>query len=90
MPLGCTPLRPPSLPDIALRHVEVIGRVLSTDAAARLTPAQWAGVETRLAADATRLDPSELQTLGTALVAVLDQDGAEPDDHTPAPGNDCV
>ncbi|QJY46887.1 DUF222 domain-containing protein [Pseudonocardia broussonetiae] len=74
--------------DMALRHVEVIGRILSTDAAFRLSPEQWAGVETQLAADAARLNPSELQTLGAALVALLDQDGAEPDDHTPAPVNE--
>ncbi|QJY49232.1 HNH endonuclease signature motif containing protein [Pseudonocardia broussonetiae] len=74
--------------DIALRHVEVIGRVLATDAASRLTPEQWASVEAQLAADATRLTPTELQTLGTALVALLDQGGAEPDDHTPAPVNE--
>ncbi|MBW0120378.1 HNH endonuclease signature motif containing protein [Pseudonocardia oceani] len=74
--------------DIALRHVEVIGRVLATDAAERLSPEQWAGVEAQLAADATRLNPSELQTLGTALVALLDQDGAEPDDRVPAPVNE--
>ncbi|MBW0131464.1 HNH endonuclease signature motif containing protein [Pseudonocardia oceani] len=73
--------------DIALRHVEVIGRVLATDAASRLAPEQWASVETQLPADATRLNPSELQTLGTALVALLDQDGAEPD-STPAPVNE--
>ncbi|MBW0089045.1 DUF222 domain-containing protein, partial [Pseudonocardia sp. KRD-188] len=51
---------------IALRHVDVIGRVLSTDAARRLSPEQWALVEAQLAADATRLNPAELQTLGTA------------------------
>ncbi|MBW0108289.1 DUF222 domain-containing protein, partial [Pseudonocardia sp. KRD-182] len=73
--------------EIALRHVDVIGRVLSTDAAGRLSPEQWAGVEAQLATDATRLNPSELQTLGTALVALLDQDGAEPD-FTPAPVNE--
>ncbi|QJY49316.1 DUF222 domain-containing protein [Pseudonocardia broussonetiae] len=74
--------------EIALRHVEVIGRILSTDAAGRLSPEQWAGVEAQPASDAARLNPSELQTLGTALVALLDQDGAEPDDHTPAPVNE--
>ncbi len=94
--LDGTPL-PPRLPataaaltagDIALRHVEVIGRALGTDAAARLTPAQWDGVETQLAADATRLNPGELHTLGTALVNLLDADGPEPDDHTPPPVNE--
>ncbi len=94
--LDGTPL-PPHLPataaafttgDIALRHVEIIGRVLSTDAATRLNPEQWAGVETQLATDATRLNPTELHTLATALVNLLDADGPEPDDHTPAPVNE--
>ncbi|MBA3574849.1 MAG: DUF222 domain-containing protein, partial [Pseudonocardiales bacterium] len=74
--------------DIALRHVEVIGRVLNTAAAGRLDPAQWAGVETQLAADASRLNPTDLHKLGTALVDLLDQDGPEPDDRTPAPVNE--
>ena len=74
--------------DIALRHVEVIARVLATPAASRLAPPAWSAAEHQLAADASRLDPTALQTLGTALIALLDQDGAEPDDDSPPPVNE--
>ena len=65
----------------SLRHVEAITRVLGSAAAGRLTPAQWAGVEEQLAAKADCYTPSELHTWGVALVELLDQDGAAPDDR---------
>jgi 5-methylcytosine-specific restriction protein A len=71
-----------------LRHVEVIARVLATPAAGRLAPEQWAGAEEQLAARAAEYTPAELQAWGTALVELLDQDGAEPDDRPPAQVNE--
>ena len=68
----------------SLRHVETVARVLGSDAAARLSPQQWAGAEEQLAAKADVFTPSELQAWGTALVEALDQDGEEPDDRPPA------
>jgi Domain of unknown function (DUF222)/HNH endonuclease len=68
----------------SLRHVETIARVLGSDAAARLSPEQWAGAEEQLAAKADVYTPSELQTWGAALVEALDQDGEEPDDRPSA------
>jgi Domain of unknown function (DUF222)/HNH endonuclease len=72
----------------SLRHVEAIARVLGSDAAARLTPQQWAGVEEQLAAKADVYSPSELQAWGARLVDALDQDGEEPDDRPPARVNE--
>jgi hypothetical protein len=72
----------------SLRHVEVIARVLGTDAAGRLSPEQWAAAEEQLAAKADVYTPSELQTWGTTLVEALDQDGAEPDDRPSAGVNE--
>jgi hypothetical protein len=57
-------------------------------AAQRLTPQQWAGVEEQMAAKAACYMPSELQAWGTALVELLDQDGAEPDDRPAAQINE--
>jgi hypothetical protein len=71
-----------------LRHVEVIARVLGGKSAGRLSPGQWAGVEAQLAAKAELYTPTELQNWGTALVELLDQDGAEPDDRPPAQLNE--
>lgn len=88
---------PPQLPATApvfaagqasLGHVEAIARVLGSRSAERLTPAQWAGVEEQLAGKAAVYTPTELQNWGTALVELLDQDGAEPDDRPPAPVNE--
>ncbi|WP_170183724.1 HNH endonuclease signature motif containing protein [Pseudonocardia hydrocarbonoxydans] len=73
--------------DVALRHVEVIGRVLSTPAARRLTPERWSGAEAQLAVAATTLNSGQLETFGTTLVERLDEDGAEPDDTAP-PNNE--
>jgi 5-methylcytosine-specific restriction protein A len=72
----------------SLRHVEAVARVLESASAGRLSPEPWAGVEEQLAAKADCYTPSELQTWGAALVEVLDQDGAEPDDRPPAPVNE--
>jgi hypothetical protein len=73
-----------------LRHVEVIARVLGSAVAGRLGPEQWAGAEEQLAGRAGDYTPSELQAWGTALVEVLDQDGAEPDDRPRAAVNELV
>jgi 5-methylcytosine-specific restriction protein A len=69
----------------SLRHVEVIARVLGSDAAQRLSPQQWAGAEQQLAGKAELYTPRELHEWGAALVEALDQDGEEPDDR-PAGG----
>ena len=71
-----------------LRHVEVIARVLASKPAGRLSPEVWAGAEAQLAGKADVYTPTELQQWGTALVEVLDQDGAEPDDRPPAQVNE--
>ena len=75
-------------PHSGLRHVEVIARVLATKAAARLSPQQWASAEKQLAAQAELFTPAELHHWGVALVELLDQDGAEPDDRPPASVNE--
>jgi hypothetical protein len=67
-----------------LRHVEVIARVLASKPAGRLSPEVWAGAEAQLAGKADQYTPHELHEWGTALVELLDQDGAEPDDRPPA------
>lgn len=74
--------------DCSLRHVEVVAKVLGTDAAARLAPEVWGGAEVQLATKAGEYTPSELRTWGTALVAALDEDGPDPDDREPAPVNE--
>ncbi|MBN9100982.1 MAG: DUF222 domain-containing protein [Pseudonocardia sp.] len=63
------------------RHVEVVAKVLGTDAAGRLSPSTWAEAETVLAARIPDLTPSHLLAVGTALIDALDEDGAEPDDR---------
>ena len=72
----------------SLRHVEAIARVLGSPAAQRLTPETWADAETQLAAKSQEYTPSELRSWGEALIELLDQDGAEPDDHPPAQVNE--
>ncbi|MDN5931960.1 MAG: HNH endonuclease [Pseudonocardia sp.] len=69
--------------DIAMRHVEVIGRMLGTDAARRLSPGAWSGAETQLATHARTASPSDLLAFGTELITLLDQDGPEPHDAPP-------
>jgi hypothetical protein len=73
---------------VSLRHVDAIARVLASPSARRLTPEQWAGVEEQLAVKAEVYRPSELQVWGVALIELLDQDGAEPDDRPPAQVNE--
>jgi hypothetical protein len=68
---------------IGLRHVEVVARVLGSEAAGRLAPEAWAGAEEVLAEHAGRHTPAELHTFGLQLVTTLDQDGPEPDDDPP-------
>lgn len=69
--------------DIAVRHVEIIARVPSTDAARRLSPEAWAGAGTQLAQHARTASPSDLLAFGTELITLLDQDGPEPHDDQP-------
>ncbi len=72
-----------------LRHVHAVAAVLASRSAQRLTPERWAGPEEQLAARAGEYTPSELQAWGAALVEVLDQDGAEPDDRPPGRSRSC-
>jgi hypothetical protein len=72
----------------SLRHVEVIARVLGSDAAERLSLEQWAGAEEQLAGKAELYTPRELHEWGAALVEALDQDGEEPDDRPSAGVNE--
>jgi hypothetical protein len=74
--------------EAGLRHVEAIARVLDSAPARRLDAERWAGAEVQLAAKASSYTPSELQTWGTQLIELLDQDGAEPDDSPPAQINE--
>ena len=71
-----------------LRHVEVIAALMASAAAGRLTEEQQAGVEEQLAAKAGEYLPSQLRTLGKALIESLDQDGPEPDDRPQVPVNE--
>lgn len=73
---------------IGLRHVEIVAKVLGSHAAGRLAPAVWADAETRLAAHACDYTPSQLLEWGAALVELLDQDGAQPDDRPLVPINE--
>ncbi|MDN5747114.1 MAG: HNH endonuclease [Pseudonocardia sp.] len=88
---------PPRLPVTAavfdsgaasLRHVEVVARVLGSEAAGRLTPETWAGAEAQLAGWIPDCTPAELQVRGTQLVDALDADGPEPDDRPRPPVNE--
>jgi Domain of unknown function (DUF222)/HNH endonuclease len=72
----------------SLRHIEVITRLLGSQPASRLSPQQWAGAEAQLAGKADVYTPKELHEWGKALVELLDQDGAEPDDRPPAQINE--
>ena len=78
---------PPRLPATAaafgagvatVRHVEVVARVLGSDAAGRLDPQRWAGAEAQLAAWMPDCTPNELQARGEQLLEALDADGPEP------------
>src|SRR5882757_9172878 len=77
----------PRLPATALdgweidrAHAEVIERALSSDAAQRLDPGTWTGVESTLADLARLYRPDELAQLAAVLIEQLDQDGPPPDD----------
>ena len=72
----------------SLRHVEVVARLLGGDAAGRLSPDDWATAEKQLAGWAGEYTPTELRNWGMALVELLDQDGAEPDDRPPVRVNE--
>jgi hypothetical protein len=72
----------------SLRHVEVITRLLNSDAAGRLSPEDWAHAEAQLAGWASGYTPRELHEWGKVLVETLDEDGAEPDDRPPARVNE--
>jgi Domain of unknown function (DUF222)/HNH endonuclease len=87
--LDGTPL-PPRLPATAaafetgtasLRQVEVVARVLGSDAAGRLDPQRWAGAEAQLTAWIPDCTPTELQARGEQLLEALDADGPEPDER---------
>jgi 5-methylcytosine-specific restriction protein A len=66
--------------EIDRTHAEVIERLLSSDAAQRLDPETWAGVEAQLADAARQYRPNELAHHGATLIELLDQDGPPPDD----------
>jgi hypothetical protein len=58
----------------SVRHVEVVARVLGSDAAGRLDPQRWAAAEAQLAA-------TELQSRGEQLLEALNADGPQPDER---------
>jgi len=66
--------------EIDRAHAEVIERLLSSDAARRLDPETWSGVETLLADAARQYRPDELAHVGADLIQHLDQDGPPPED----------
>ena len=72
---------------IGLRHVEVVTKILGSEAAGRLAPEVWAGTEEILAEHAGRHTPAELHKFATQLITTLDQDGPEPRDD-PLPVNE--
>src|SRR5688572_5776326 len=72
----------------SLAHVTVIGQLMDSHPARRLTPDAWAAVEEQIAAVAGEYTPHQLDTWGAQLIAAYDQDGAEPDDTPPAQVNE--
>ena len=85
---------PPRLPataaafaagEASLRHVEVIARLMGGATAGHLPPEVAAEAEVQIAARTADYTPTELRTWGAQLLELLDQDGAEPDDHQPEP-----
>ena len=72
----------------SLAHVEVIGRLLNSGVARRLSPEVWAGVEQQLAAHADEYTPAELRSWGAQLIEAHDQDGPGPEDGPPAQVNE--
>ncbi|HZG91422.1 MAG TPA: DUF222 domain-containing protein [Pseudonocardia sp.] len=88
---------PPRLPAMAaafsagaasVEHVVVAATLLHGAAAARLSPEVWAGAEEQIAGVADECTPSELDRWGARLIEALDQDGAQPDDRSPAQVNE--
>jgi Domain of unknown function (DUF222) len=63
----------------SLGHVEVIGRLLDSGAARRLSPGVWAEIEEQLASHADEYTPAELRAWGARLIELYDQDGPDPD-----------
>ena len=89
--LGGVPLEP-RLPATAMAlagweidqaHAEVIEQALRKDAAERITPEQWVGLEEQLVELARDYRPDELAKLAAQLLDRLDQDGPPPDDDEP-------
>jgi 5-methylcytosine-specific restriction protein A len=67
--------------EIGRAHGEVIERALGSDAAGRLSPEVWAGVEVQLADWARLYRPDELARLAAVVIEQLDQDGPPPHDE---------
>jgi Domain of unknown function (DUF222) len=65
----------------SVRHVEVVARVLGSDAAGRLDPQRWMAAEAQLASWIPDCTPHELHARGEQLLEALDADGPEPDEH---------
>ena len=65
----------------SVRHVEVVARVLGSDAAGRLDPQRWMAAEAQLASWIPDCTPHELHARGDQLLEALDADGPEPDEH---------
>jgi 5-methylcytosine-specific restriction protein A len=70
----------------SLAHVTVVGQLMDSPAARRLSPEVWAGVEEQIAAQTDTYTPGELRTWGRQLIEAYDQDGPEPDDDEPPTG----
>ena len=67
--------------EIGRAHGEVIERALGTDAARRLAPEMWSGLEVQLADWARLYRPDELARLAAIVLEQLDQDGPAPHDE---------
>jgi len=65
----------------SVRHVEVVARVLGSDAAGRLDPQRWMAAEAQLASWIPDCAPHELHARAEQLLEALDADGPEPDEH---------
>ncbi|MDT7559172.1 MAG: hypothetical protein QOI68_3642, partial [Pseudonocardiales bacterium] len=61
--------------EIDQAHVEVIDRVLNSDAAGRIDPVDWASLEVQLADLARLHGPDSLARQAWGLLELLDQDG---------------
>jgi hypothetical protein len=65
----------------SVRHVEVVARVLGSDAAGRLDPQRWMAAEAQLASWIPECTPHELHARGEQLLEALDADGPEPEER---------